>query len=321
LMEPVTGEHFLTAAHVHARRSVVVYSALTVAGIAALALFGGVTFDGVVHVFSAVSTGGFSSLDGGVAALQPSGLVLWLAVLAFFGAVSLSLLWRVFHPGFRGGLADLELRLFVVLTVGVSVSLAVLLAVENGCSWPQAFRQGFILGVFAQTTTGFTPVDISRLSATAQGVLMMAMFIGGGVGSTAGGVKVMRVLLVYAALRAWRERAEAPAHAVVRPRLAGHVLDSEQLVRAMLVILVFVLTVVMSWLPFLHAGIEPLAGLFEVVSAVCTAGLSAGVTQPSLPDTLKIVLCIDMWLGRVEILAMVLLLLPRTWFGSRLGDQ
>ena len=84
--------------------------------------------------------------------------------------------------------------------------------------------------------------------------------------------------------------------------------------------LVFIFFIVLSWLPFVFMGYSPLDSLFEVVSAIGTAGLSAGITAPALPAFLKAVLCADMLLGRLEIFAWLILLSPGTWFGKRLEE-
>ena len=80
------------------------------------------------------------------------------------------------------------------------------------------------------------------------------------------------------------------------------------------------LTVLLSWLPFLVLGHAPMASLFEVVSAVGTVGLSAGVTGPDLHPLLKGILCIDMLMGRLEIIAWLVMLYPGTWFGRRMEE-
>jgi trk system potassium uptake protein TrkH len=75
--------------------------------------------------------------------------------------------------------------------------------------------------------------------------------------------------------------------------------------------------VLASWLVFVGYGHAPLDALFEVVSATGTVGLSTGITAPDLAPELKAVLCLDMLLGRLEIIAVLVLLYPRTWFGHR----
>ena len=112
-------------------------------------------------------------------------------------------------------------------------------------------------------------------------------------------------------------RAAMPPHAVSELRFGGRVVDSAELVRALLPVTLFVVVVLVSWLPFLALGYEPLNALFEVVSATGTVGLSTGITAPDLPPLLKGVLCADMLLGRLEFVAILILLYPSTWIGKR----
>ena len=75
----------------------------------------------------------------------------------------------------------------------------------------------------------------------------------------------------------------------------------------------FPLLVLVSWLPFLAAGHAPLDALLEVVSATATVGLSTGITSPDLAPALKLVLTFDMLAGRIEILALLVLVYPGSW--------
>ncbi|MCG6860921.1 MAG: TrkH family potassium uptake protein, partial [Chromatiaceae bacterium] len=79
----------------------------------------------------------------------------------------------------------------------------------------------------------------------------------------------------------------------------------------------WILVVAASWFPFLVCGYDPLDALFEVVSATGTVGLSSGISAPALEPALKVVLGLDMLLGRVEIIALLVVLYPPTWFGRR----
>jgi trk system potassium uptake protein TrkH len=77
------------------------------------------------------------------------------------------------------------------------------------------------------------------------------------------------------------------------------------------------MVILVSWLIFVFYGYPPLDALFEVVSATGTVGLSTGITDADLPAVLKALLCIDMLVGRVEIVALLIVLYPPTWFGKR----
>jgi trk system potassium uptake protein TrkH len=77
------------------------------------------------------------------------------------------------------------------------------------------------------------------------------------------------------------------------------------------------MVVVASWLPFLLYRYDPLNSLFEVISAIGTVGLSSGISSPTLQPLLKVVLGIDMLFGRVELVALLVILYPTTWIGRR----
>ena len=79
----------------------------------------------------------------------------------------------------------------------------------------------------------------------------------------------------------------------------------------------FAAVIALSWLAFVAAGHDPLNSLFDVVSATGTVGLSAGVAGPELSPWLKGVLCLDMLLGRLEMLALLAVVYPWTWIGKR----
>jgi len=143
--------------------------------------------------------------------------------------------------------------------------------------------------------------------------LILSMLVGGSIGSTAGGVKLMRLLIALRLLQFFIQRTALPAHAVLERELSGDKLESDEIERALMLILIFVGTVLCSWLPFLLAGYDPLDALFEVVSACSTTGLSTGITSAGLESGLKAVLIVDMLLGRVEFLAFLVFLYPRTW--------
>jgi trk system potassium uptake protein TrkH len=168
-----------------------------------------------------------------------------------------------------------------------------------------------------QSTTGFSTVAIGDLDDASRLAMIGAMLVGGSVGSSAGGFKLLRFLLLLRLLQLVLARAAAPRHAVIDVRLGGRLIDDEDLWRATLLMVMFALVVFLSWLAFLIHGYPALDALFEVVSATATVGLSTGITRPDLEPLLKAVLCFDMLAGRVEIFALLVVLYPGTWFGNR----
>jgi len=129
------------------------------------------------------------------------------------------------------------------------------------------------------------------------------------------------LLILLRLLHLMIRRAGMPSHAVVEPYLAGHKLESDDIERALQLILLFIGIMVLSWLPFVFMGYDPLDALFEVASACGTVGLSSGITRPELEPFLKSVLCFDMLAGRLEIVALLVVLYPRNWIGRREETQ
>lgn len=316
LLEPEqAGESLATTTRLHARRMGLVYLLLSLGGLLLLLPLAPDPFSALTHVLSGVSTGGFSSLDNSLAGMSASAALL-LTLLAACGALALPLYYFTAIHGWRQVREAPELPLLAGLLLALIAALTLTFA-AGGMGWGEALGQGFLLGFSAQTTTGFAALDTTALVPGIMALLLPAMAIGGSVGSTAGGIKLLRLLILWRLLRHTLRRSAMPAHAVAEPRLGGRRLEHEEIERALLLILLFVAVVLLSWLPFVLAGYPPLDALFEVVSACGTVGLSSGISHSDLPLGLKGILCFDMLAGRVEIVALLVVLFPGTWFGKR----
>ncbi len=318
LADPLeSGETPLVAAHTHARHSLIIYLGLTALGLILVWALTGDGFNALLHVLAAVSTGGFSSFDASLAGLGTAAAVAVITI-SFLGAVSLPLYWRMLHAGWGRGVsaffADIELRALLVggLLVGGLLSW---LAWVHGTDAP--WYHGLMMGFSAQTTTGFSSMPVSEMDSASKLLMIISMLVGGSIGSSAGGFKLLRLLVLLRLLQTMMNRLATPPHAVVEPSLAGHKLATEDLLQALQLILLFVGLIALSWLPFLLYGYDPLDALFEVVSASATVGLSTGISRPELETVLKGVLCFDMLAGRLEIIALLVILYPRNWVGRR----
>jgi trk system potassium uptake protein TrkH len=200
-----------------------------------------------------------------------------------------------------------------------SLLLGICLVATQDASWMQALHHAPVVVFSAQTTAGFSSMDLSQLHASVKLVLILTMAVGGSVGSTAGGFKILRLLIMIKLLRVFLRRTCASKHAVVEPRIADRRMEDTVIQEALIVVLLFAAVILISWLPFVFMGYDPLDSLFEVVSATGTVGLSAGLVGSEMPILLKGILCIDMLLGRLEILAWLVMVYPGTWIGRRLS--
>jgi len=303
----------------HARRVIIVYSIMTGFGIIVLGLLGAGWFNGVIYSLSAVSTGGFSPHDASLAGLNSQWLQAMVILLSVAGAIPLVLYFRSFKEGGRVLMRDRQLQGLLIAGLVAALLMALFLT-RDGFGWIQALHHGVLNAFSAQSTAGFSTLDISQLNAGAKLTLIFSMFLGGGVGSTAGGIKILRLLILVQLLYIFLQRPGMPRQAVAEASLGRRRLETDELQTALSIVFVFLASIGISWLVFVGMGHNPLDSLFEVVSAIGTVGLSTGISAPDLHPLLKGVLCADMLLGRLEIIAWIVLFYPRTWIGRRLEE-
>jgi trk system potassium uptake protein TrkH len=264
---------------------------------------------------SAISTGGFSSRTASLAGFDGTLAPAVLSVVSVLGAISFGLYSRMRSSGPRTLFADLELRALLAAILLTTVALA-------ACQWWTASTAHIsgsdflITAVSAQTTTGFSSFAIADLSPASKAVLIVSMTIGGDFGSTAGGIKIGRALILLRVMQLLVLRRSMSAHAVVDVRSGGRRVQPADVEAALALVVLYLVAIFGSWLAFLAGGHDPLDSLFEVTSAMGTVGLSTGITGADLAPFLKGVLCVDMWLGRLEILPAIVLLQPRAWIAD-----
>jgi len=304
----------------HARRMLIVYSILTGFGITVLGFLGAGWFNSVIYSFSAVSTGGFSPHDASLAGFNSQWLQAMVMLLSVVGAIPLVLYFRSFKEDGRVLIRDRQLQGLLISGLVAALLLAWFLFSQDGFSWIQALRHGLLNAFSAQSTTGFSTLDISQLNAGAKLTLIFSMFLGGGIGSTAGGIKILRLFILVQILYIFLQRAGMPKQAVAEASLGRRRLETDEIQNALSIVILFLTFIAISWLVFIGMGHNALDSLFEVVSAIGTVGLSTGISAPELHPILKGVLCADMLLGRLEIIAWLVLFYPRTWIGRRLEE-
>jgi trk system potassium uptake protein TrkH len=236
------------------------------------------------------------------------------------GGISFVFYRQFFQENRQGLFHDTQTRAFLVICPAAMLLTAFFLWFENGFQWSTALLQGGFNALSAQTTAGFSSMDISQVGAGGKFILVLSMLSGGCLGSTAGGIKILRLLILMHFFRLLIMKTAAPKHAVSHIRIGGKPLETEELLNALSVLLLYILVTALSILPFLAMGYDPMNSFFEVASAIGTAGLSTGITGPDLHPFLKGVLCADMLMGRLEIVAWIVVLAPRTWIGQRMEE-
>ncbi len=313
-------EEIIVGIHSHAQQVTLVYLLLTFFSIVLLYFWGVDGFTAIVHVLSAVSTGGFSSFNDNLAGLGSWPTQLILSCVGLLGAISLALYYRLYQYGFNQLTSVTQMVALFFMVIIVAAALALILSINDGMDWLTSVQQALLLAISAQTTTGFSSFNSATLEPLAKGVIILSMAVGGDIGSTAGGFKILRFLIILKLMQFSIQRTAMAEHTVSGPQLAGKAITDEEITGVLTLLGWFVALIFGSWLPFVTMGHQPLDALFEIVSATATVGLSSGITQADLHPALKLILCFDMLAGRLEVIALLVCLYPKTWFGRRIEE-
>ncbi|MGQ9889891.1 MAG: TrkH family potassium uptake protein, partial [Aggregatilineales bacterium] len=295
----------------HVRRSAEIvlrlYLGYVIAGALALRLAGMGWFDAVNHAFTAVATGGFSTQPASIGHWQNPAIEAVIIALMLLGSLNFLTAFILFRRKLQPVVRNGEVRL-VALVLPVAIALiAFSLAAAFQLEPLQALRTAAFEAVSALSGTGFNIVNYRSLNHFALLILIGLMTIGGGSGSTAGGIKQARIYMLYKGI-AWEfRRAFLPAHTVNEPVLwqgeSRSFLDDRRLRQVALFVATYlsVFFAGSAWVAAHNFDLEE--ALFEFASALGTVGLSIGVTAPDAPATLLWGLIVGMFLGRLEFFA------------------
>lgn len=280
-------------------------------------------YQAFAHALSTMPTGGFSTEARSIAAFGPA--TQW-AVIAFMtvAGMNFALMYRALLRRQPGVLVrDEELRAYLAfLAVGLVILLAELLG-EDILSGEAAVRHALFQTVSIMTTTGFATADFATWTPLAHITLLLLMFVGGSAASTGGAVKVVRHLLVFKTVR--RELDQALHPELVSPiRLNGISVDERTLRAVTTFVLLYVAVFALGALGIAiesartGTGLAPVDAAAAAATALGNVGPGLGSTGPfgsfaGLSDLSKGIMIVLMWLGRLEILPVVVLFTRAYW--------
>ena len=300
----------------HAKRILLAYLAITILSVLLIWLAGMPLPDALTDGLAAVSTGGFAARDSSLGGLPPLAVAA-VSFACFLGAAPFYIYYRRFYRSWRSIFTDPQLAGLLLVSCLSVVVIFLLVALHRGDAGLPVLGHAAAMAISAQTTAGFSTVSVEFMGPAATLAMCAVMFVGGGLGSTAGGIKIVRLLLLVRLFQLILVRASTTTSTDIKLRMSGSQIRAREIEAMLCIVLAFVGTIALSWLAFVAAGYPPIASLYEVTSAVGTAGISAGLSSTELPAFLKIVLCLDMLMGRVETVAIIILLFPGTWIGNR----
>ena len=297
-----------------------VYGALTLGGLVALLLAGMGPFDAVNHALTTVSTGGYSTRSESIAAFDS-----WAIELAIVGGMLLSgVNFALYFQAAQGrpgrALGNREFLSYLGIVAGSTLLLTVvLLASSYGDSPLNVFREALFQSASLATGTAFSTAAWASWGPFAQVFLMLLMAIGPCAGSTGGGLKVIRAVLLARHARQEVFRILHP-QAVTPLKLGNRVIPERMRAAFLGFFFVYAAVLVLGTLLIALHGVEVGAAFGSVFACLTITGTALGPAgdpafYADLPGSAKILLTFFMLLGRLELFTVLVLLTPAFWRG------
>ena len=296
-----------------------IYFVMTAVMILLLVLGGMDFFDACIHAFGTAGTGGFSSRNASIGAYRSVyiDVVTGVGMLAF--GVNFNLYFFLLVRRFREVLRSEELWVYLGIVAASTAAIAAnILSLYDSVG--TALRHAFFQVSSVITTTGYATVDFGQWPVFSKTVLVLLMFVGGCAGSTAGGLKVTRIVtLAKAAVMDMRKMLHP--NAVINVRMEGRALPEKQVRGVQAYLSIYILILCGSWLLLSLAGFDELTTFTSVVTCINNVGPGLNMVGPTgnfgfFAPWAKLLLSFDMLAGRLELFPMLLLFAPSIWRGS-----
>ncbi len=294
-----------------------IYVGLTVANIIFLLIGKMDLLEAVCTAFGTAGTGGFGVRNDSMASYSPYIQNVCTVFMLLFG-INFSCFYLLLLKNLRGVFKDEELRLylglFVVSTLLIAANVRALY-----CSFSETLRHAAFQVSSIMTTTGFSTTDFDAWPALSKGVLMMLMVIGACAGSTGGGIKCARVLLLFKSLRRNIRQVLNPRKVQV-VRVSGRSVDERVVSNTNAYLAAYVIIVILSFLIISIDGFSIGTNLSAVLACFNNIGPGFEAVGPmcnfaAYSVASKLVLIVDMLAGRLEIFPILVLLSRSTWKG------
>lgn len=293
------------------------YFAITLACVIAYSLAGMSLFDAVAHAMTTIATGGFSTRDGSLGAFDPH-VAMVAVVFMLLSSLPFVAYLQLVNRKFDKFMQDAQIRTFVLLALVATLSmwayqLSLGIAEPGSALLAAAFNTTSIL-----SGTGYATTDYGAWGPFAVGLFFVLTFIGGCAGSTACGLKIFRLQVIFKA--GWRYiRQLTLPNGVFVIRYNGRVLDDDVANSVVAFVLIFILSFSAVAVSLSLMGLAPVTALSAAAAAIANVGPGLGPeigptgTYAGLPDRAKWVLSFGMLLGRLEFLTVLVMFSPSFW--------
>jgi trk system potassium uptake protein len=294
-----------------------IYTVLTAVQFVILMLAGMNAYDAAIHAFATAGTGGFSNYASSIAAFN-SPLIEWITTffMVLFG-INFALFYRAATGGWKEALRSEELHWYLGIYASAAIASALLLLPEYHGFW-DALRYGSFQVASLMSTTGYATADFNLWPIAVKMILLMVMVVGGCAGSTAGGVKVVRTALLFKLGRREIRHTFQPRKVQV-VRFEGKGVEENMLAQVAVFFCVYMLMLILGiFLISLEGQFDVETNLTAALTCISNVGPGLGAVGPTQNFSqygvfAKIILCLLMLAGRLELFPILALFHPAIW--------
>jgi len=294
-----------------------IYLLFSFSEVVLLKLAGLPLFDSVIHMFSTMPTGGFSSHTSNIGSFDRAKVETIITCFMFLAGGNFALYYYLLKGHPRRLFRDSEFRFYSFVVIAAIILVTLNLWGGTYKSVWSSFRYAAFQVVSINTTTGFTTQDFDLWPPLSRGILLLLMFIGGCAGSTGGAMKNARILILLK--KGYQElvRLVRP-RAVIPVRLGDRPVEEAVIAGITGFFILYILLFLVSSLILMKLGVDMISSVSATAATIGNVGPGLGLVGASqnyafLPPVAKGILSLNMLLGRLEIYTVLVLLLPATW--------
>ncbi len=299
-----------------ARNLWAIYFFLTLSEIILLCIGGMDLFDSICHSFATVATGGFSTKNNSIAGYSPY-IQYIIAIFMILSATNFNIYLLIIKKKFSSVFKNEEWRTYLFILFSVVLVVTVVLYINKVYPLEPAFRHALFNVASLMTATGFATANYLKWPALAWMLIVFVMFIGASSGSTGGGVKVIRYVILGKKLKNTFREALHP-NLVSSVRYNGHPVGDDVVSKTLIFIILYFVVVLTGMFILIASGVDPATAFGSALTAMGGMGPGLGVTGPagnfsSIPIIGKYTLDALMITGRLEIFSVLILFTKDFW--------
>ena len=315
----VTHNKLCPKTRVMARYIFMVYILLTAVESALLMAGGMGLFDAVCHSMTTTATGGFSTKQASIAYWHSPYIEYVVSLFMLLSAINFSLYIVACKSKWKQLRKNTELKWFACSVGLLTLVISVVLFLNNGYGVEEAFRKSLFQVATCHTSCGFATDDYNLWPPFTWMLLIFAMLSGGCTGSTSGGVKNLRLIIIANCIRNQFRQILHPR--AVLPVRAGFPFDNKLVTTVLVFFAAYLSVAFIGWTLLMAFGVDFTEAMSTVISAMGNVGPGLGSFGPAfswaaLPDAAKWILSSLMLIGRLEIFGFLLIFYRSTWKGS-----